>query len=138
VTVVLIMEIDRCSAHEAVADRRDPWEGEVIQQESKLGPQHRRQGRIPAIRLLGGSGRRYAGIGASRGDRQGRHPRRQRQKGDVVKGWSFARSRSGVARRGPYIRFDENAAVILSRDGDPPGHAHPSARSAGELREKRL
>ena len=72
---------------------------------------------LMCIRVLGGSGRRYANIG------------------DVVKA-VIVRSVHGLKRAdGSYIKFDENAAVIIREDKTPRGTRifGPVAR---ELREK--
>ena len=91
---------------------------------------------IMCIRVLGGTGRRYANIGdvivcavkdASPGGVV--------KKGDVVKA-VVVRSVKGVRRAdGSYIRFDENAAVVIKDDKSPRGTRifGPVAR---ELREK--
>ena len=91
---------------------------------------------IMCIRVLGGSGRRYANIGdvvvawvkkAAPGGRV--------KKGDVVKA-VVVRSVKGLRREdGTYIRFDENAAVIIRDDKTPRGTRifGPVAR---ELRDK--
>ena len=91
---------------------------------------------IMCIRCLGGSYRRYAGIGdvivASVKDAT---PGGVVKKGDVVKA-VVVRSKKGVRRAdGSYIKFDENAAVIIREDGTPRGTRifGPVAR---ELREK--
>ena len=91
---------------------------------------------IMCIRCLGGSYRRYAGIGdvivASVKDAT---PGGVVKKGDVVKA-VVVRSKRGVRRAdGSYIKFDENAAVIIREDGTPKGTRifGPVAR---ELREK--
>ena len=91
---------------------------------------------IMCIRCLGGSYRRYAGIGdvivASVKDAT---PGGVVKKGDVVKA-VIVRSKKGVRRHdGSYIKFDENAAVIIRDDGTPKGTRMfgPVAR---ELREK--
>ena len=91
---------------------------------------------IMCIRCLGGSYRRYAGIGdvivASVKDAT---PGGVVKKGDVVKA-VVVRSKKGVRRHdGSYIKFDENAAVIIRDDGTPKGTRifGPVAR---ELREK--
>ena len=91
---------------------------------------------IMCIRCLGGSYRRYAGIGdvivASVKDAT---PGGVVKKGDVVKA-VIVRSKKGVRRHdGSYIKFDENAAVIIRDDGTPKGTRifGPVAR---ELREK--
>ena len=91
---------------------------------------------IMCIRCLGGSYRRYAKIGdvivASVKDAT---PGGVVKKGDVVKA-VVVRSKKGVRRAdGSYVRFDENAAVIIRDDGNPKGTRifGPVAR---ELREK--
>lgn len=91
---------------------------------------------IMCIRCLGGSYRRYANIGdvivASVKDAT---PGGVVKKGDVVKA-VVVRSKKGVRRPdGSYIKFDENAAVIIRDDGTPKGTRifGPVAR---ELREK--
>ena len=77
---------------------------------------------IMCIRCLGGSFRRYANIGdvivASVKDAT---PGGVVKKGDVVKA-VVVRSKRGVRRAdGSYIKFDENAAVIIREDGTPKG-----------------
>ena len=77
---------------------------------------------IMCIRCLGGSYRRYANIGdiivASVKDAT---PGGVVKKGDVVKA-VVVRSKKGVRRAdGSYIKFDENAAVIIREDGTPKG-----------------
>ena len=77
---------------------------------------------IMCIRCLGGSYRRYANIGdiivASVKDAI---PGGVVKKGDVVKA-VVVRSKKGVRRAdGSYIKFDENAAVIIREDGTPKG-----------------
>ena len=91
---------------------------------------------LMCIRVLGGTGRRYANIGdvivcavkkAAPGG--------QVKKGDVVKA-VVVRSVKGIKRNdGSYIKFDENAAVIIKEDKNPTGTRifGPVAR---ELREK--
>ncbi len=92
--------------------------------------------RIMCIRVLGGHYRRYANIGdvivASVKEST---PGGVVKKGDVVKA-VIVRSKRGLRRPdGSYIRFDENAAVILKDDKEPRGTRifGPVAR---ELREK--
>lgn len=91
---------------------------------------------IMCIRALGGSYRRYANIGdiivAAVKDAS---PGGVVKKGDVVKA-VVVRSHKGLRRQdGSYIRFDENAAVIIKDDKSPRGTRifGPVAR---ELREK--
>lgn len=91
---------------------------------------------LMCIRVLGGSGRRYANIGdivvacVKKGT-----PGGVVKKGDVVKA-VIVRSVHGIRREdGSTIRFDENAAVIIKDDNTPTGTRifGPVAR---ELREK--
>lgn len=79
--------------------------------------------KLQCIKVLGGSKRKYAGIGdiivcsvkeAS--------PTGKVKKGDVVQA-VVVRTRKTVAREdGSYIRFDENAAVLLNKQGEPIGN----------------
>ena len=88
------------------------------------------------IRVLGGSGRRYANIGdVIVASVKKAAPGGVVKKGDVVKA-VVVRTVSGVRRDdGTYIRFDENAAVLIKEDKTPRGTRifGPVAR---ELREK--
>ena len=90
---------------------------------------------IMCIRVLGGSGRRYAGIGdVVVASVKKATPGGQVKKGDVVKA-VIVRSVKGLKRAdGSYIKFDENAAVIIKEDKTPRGTRifGPVAR---ELRE---
>ncbi len=90
------------------------------------------------IRVLGGSNRRYAGLGdiivATVKDAI---PGGNVKKGDVVKA-VVVRTRKQTRRAdGSYIKFDENAAVILKNDGEPRGTRifGPVGR---ELRDKKF
>lgn len=92
--------------------------------------------KVMCIRVLGGSFRRYANIGdiivCSVKDAA---PGGVVKKGDVVKA-VVVRSTKGIHRKdGSYIRFDENAAVVVKDDKSPRGTRifGPVAR---ELREK--
>ncbi len=91
---------------------------------------------IMCIRVLGGSGRRYANIGdVIVASVKKATPGGVVKKGDVVKA-VVVRSVKGVRRDdGTYIRFDENAAVIIKEDKNPKGTRifGPVAR---ELRDK--
>ena len=91
---------------------------------------------IKCIRVLGGSRRKYGNIGdvivASVRKTQ---PGSAVKKGDVVKA-VIVRSAKGVRRAdGTYVRFDENAAVLIRDDKNPRGTRifGPVAR---ELRDK--
>ena len=93
---------------------------------------------LMCIRVLGGTRRRYANIGdiivASVKDVT---PGGVVKKGDVVKA-VVVRSRKGARRKdGSYIKFDENAAVIIKDDLNPRGTRifGPVAR---ELRDKKF
>ena len=77
---------------------------------------------LMCIKVLGGSGRRYANVGdVIVCSVKEAIPGGVVKKGDVVKA-VVVRTKSGVRRNdGSVIRFDENAAVILKDDGNPQG-----------------
>ena len=111
----------------------------MIQQESRLKVADNTGAKeLLCIRVLGGSGRRYAGIGdtivCSVKDAI---PGGNVKKGDVVKAVAVRVKKQTRRPDGSYIRFDENAAVILKNDGDPRGTRifGPVGR---ELRDKRF
>ena len=91
---------------------------------------------IKCIRVLGGSKRKYGNIGdVIVASVRKAAPGGQVKKGDVVKA-VIVRSVSGVRRAdGTYVRFDENAAVLIREDKTPRGTRifGPVAR---ELRDK--
>jgi large subunit ribosomal protein L14 len=91
---------------------------------------------IMCIRVLGGTRRRYANIGdVIVASVKKATPGGTVKKGDVVKA-VIVRSKKGLRREdGSYIRFDENAAVIINADKNPVGTRifGPVAR---ELRDK--
>ena len=91
---------------------------------------------IMCVRVLGGSYRKYANIGdIIVAAVKSASPGGVVKKGDVVKA-VVVRSKKGLRRNdGSYIRFDENAAVIIKEDKTPKGTRifGPVAR---ELREK--
>ena len=92
---------------------------------------------IMCIRCLGGSYRKYAGVGdiIVASVKTAIPGGGVVKKGDVVKA-VIVRSKNGLRRSdGSYIKFDENAAVIIKEDGTPRGTRifGPVAR---ELREK--
>lgn len=111
----------------------------MIQQESRLKVADNTGAKeLLTIRVLGGSSRRYAGLGdvivATVKDAI---PGGNVKKGDVVKA-VVVRTRKNTRRPdGSYIKFDENAAVILKTDGDPRGTRifGPVGR---ELRDKKF
>lgn len=77
---------------------------------------------ILAIKVLGGSGRKFAGIGdVIVASVKQATPGGAVKKGDVVKA-VIVRTKSGARRKdGSYIKFDENAAVIIREDKTPRG-----------------
>ena len=91
---------------------------------------------IHCIRVLGGSKRKYGNIGdVIVASVRKAAPGGTVKKGDVVKA-VIVRSKRGLRREdGTYVRFDENAAVIIKEDRNPRGTRifGPVAR---ELREK--
>jgi len=78
--------------------------------------------RVQCIRVLGGHDRRYAGIGdVIVVSVKSALPGASVKKGDVSKA-VIVRTRKEMRRRdGSYIRFDENAAVLLNNQGEPRG-----------------
>lgn len=95
----------------------------MIQQETRLKVADNSGARVvKAIKVLGGSGRKIANIGdIIVCSVQQATPGGVVKKGDVVKA-VIVRSKSGVRRPdGSYIRFDENAAVIIRDDKSPRG-----------------
>ena len=95
----------------------------MVQQETRLKVADNTGAKeLLCIRVLGGSTRRYANIGdiivASVKDAT---PGGVVKKGDVVKA-VVVRSVKGARRKdGSYIKFDSNAAVLLSKQGEPVG-----------------
>ena len=109
----------------------------MIQQESYLkGADNTGAKEIKTIRVLGGSRRKFGNIGdIIVASVRKAAPGGTVKKGDVVKA-VIVRSAKGVRRPdGSYVRFDENAAVIIKDDKNPRGTRifGPVAR---ELRDK--
>jgi len=95
----------------------------MLQQESRLKVADNTGAKeLLTIRVLGGSARRYAGLGdvivATVKDAI---PGGNVKKGDVVKAVVVRTVKETRRADGSYIKFDENAAVILKNDGDPRG-----------------
>ncbi|GBD13217.1 MAG: 50S ribosomal protein L14 [Dehalococcoidia bacterium] len=92
---------------------------------------------IMCFRVLGGSNRKYAGLGdvivASVKDAI---PHAPVKKGDVVRAVVVRVAKTTRRRDGTYIRFDDNAAVILAPDGQNPRGTRVFGPVARELREK--
>lgn len=90
------------------------------------------------IKVLGGSGRRYAGVGdIVVGTVKAAIPGGSVKKGDIVKAVVVRTKKEKRRKDGSYIRFDENAVVLINEARDPRGTRifGPVAR---ELREKRF
>ena len=109
----------------------------MIQQESYLKVADNTGAKeIKCIRVLGGSKRKYGNIGdVIVASVRKAAPGGTVKKGEVVKA-VIVRTKRGVRREdGSYVRFDENAAVIIKEDRNPKGTRifGPVAR---ELREK--
>ena len=122
-----------------IVEKVNKEETSMIQQETRLKVADNTGAKeILCIRVMGGSTRRYASIGdtivATVKDAT---PGGVVKKGDVVKA-VVVRTKKGARRKdGSYIRFDENAAVIIKDDLTPRGTRifGPVAR---ELREKKF
>ena len=109
----------------------------MVQQESRLKVADNTGAKeILCIRVMGGSTRRYANIGdVITATVKDATPGGVVKKGDVVKA-VVVRSKKGARRKdGSYIKFDENAAVIIDANKQPRGTRifGPVAR---ELRDK--
>ena len=109
----------------------------MVQQESYLKVADNTGAKeIMCIRVLGGTGRRYANIGdVIVASVKKATPGGVVKKGEIIRA-VVVRSASGLRRNdGSYIRFDDNAAVIIKDDKSPRGTRifGPVAR---ELREK--
>jgi large subunit ribosomal protein L14 len=111
----------------------------MIQQESRLKVADNSGAReVLCIRVLGGSGRRYASIGdvivATVKDAT---PGGGVKKGEVVKAVVVRTKKENRRADGTYIRFDENACVIINDQKQPRGTRifGPVAR---ELRDKKF
>jgi large subunit ribosomal protein L14 len=111
----------------------------MLQQESRVKVADNTGAKeLLTIRVLGGSKRRYAGLGdvivATVKDAI---PGGNVKKGDVVKAVIVRTKKESRRPDGSYIKFDENAAVILKSDGDPRGTRifGPVGR---ELRDKKF
>jgi large subunit ribosomal protein L14 len=108
----------------------------MIQQESRLKVADNTGGKeILCIRVLGGSTRRYGSVGdVIIATVKSAAPGGAVKKGDVVRAVIVRTSKEVHRRDGSYIKFDDNAAVILDQQRNPRGTRifGPVAR---ELRE---
>ena len=111
----------------------------MIQQESRLKVADNTGAKeLLTIRVLGGSKRKYAGLGDTIvATVKDAIPGGAVKKGDVVKAVIVRVKKETRRPDGSYIKFDENAAVILKNDGDPRGTRifGPVGR---ELRDKKF
>ena len=93
---------------------------------------------VLCIRVLGGSGRRYAGVGdVIVGTVKDALPGGAVKKGEVVRAVVVRTAKERRRPDGSYIRFDDNAVVLINEQKNPRGTRifGPVAR---ELREKRF
>ena len=111
----------------------------MLQQESRLKVADNTGAKeLLTIRVLGGSKRRYAGLGDTIvATVKDAIPGGNVKKGDVVKAVIVRTRKERRRPDGSYIKFDENAAVILKNDGEPRGTRifGPVGR---ELRDKKF
>jgi large subunit ribosomal protein L14 len=111
----------------------------MIQQESRLRVADNTGAReVLCIRVLGGSGRRYASVGDEIvGTVKQAVPAAGVKKGEVVRAVVVRTRKEKRRRDGSYIRFDDNACVLINEQGAPRGTRifGPVGR---ELRERRF
>lgn len=111
----------------------------MIQQESRLKVADNSGAKeVLCIRVLGGSGRRYARVGDTIVvSVKSAIPGGNVKKGDVSRAVVVRTKKEFRRKDGSYIRFDENAAVLLNAQGEPRGTRifGPVAR---ELRERQF
>lgn len=111
----------------------------MIQQDSRLKVADNTGAKeLLCIRVLGGSGRRFAGIGDTIvATVKEAIPGGNVKKGEVVKAVIVRTRKERRRQDGSYIRFDENAAVIIQPSGEPRGTRifGPIGR---ELRDKKF
>ena len=112
----------------------------MIQQESRLTIADNTGGReLLVIRVLGGSRRRYGSIGdVVVGTVKTATPHGAVSKSDVVRAVIVRTAKEYRRTDGSYIRFDDNAAVILDTDGRNPRGTRIFGPVARELRAKRF
>jgi len=92
---------------------------------------------LQCIKVVGNTGRRYSYIGdiivCSVKSAQ---PRSMVKKGDVVKAVVVRQRKERVRSDGTYVRFDENAAVVLQKDSKDPMGTRIFGPIAREVRDK--
>lgn len=109
----------------------------MIQQESVLNvADNSGAKKILVIRVMGGSKRKFGGVGdVVIGTVKEAIPRAEVKKSEIVRA-VIVRTRKEIRRKdGSYVRFDDNAAVLINKENEPRGTRifGPVAR---ELREK--
>ncbi len=111
----------------------------MIQQESRIKVADNTGAReVLCIRVLGGSSRRYAGVGdVIVGAVKDATPGGSVKKGEVVRAVVVRTKKASRRTDGTYIRFDDNACVIIDANRQPIGTRifGPVAR---ELRDRRF
>jgi len=131
--------VERSDRPEDRRDRGNAREPEVIQQETRCKVADNTGAKeVLCIRVLGGSGRRYAGVGdVIVGTVKDALPGGGVKKGEVVRAVVVRTAKERRRLDGSYIRFDDNAVVIINEQKNPRGTRifGPVAR---ELREKRF
>lgn len=110
----------------------------MIQQESRLKIADNTGAReMLVIHVLGGSGRRYAGVGdVVVGSIKVATPNSAVKKSEIVRAVIVRTAKEWRREDGSLIRFDDNAAVILETDGRNPRGTRIFGPVARELREK--
>jgi large subunit ribosomal protein L14 len=110
----------------------------MIQQESRLKVADNTGAReLLVIHVLGGSHRRYGGVGdVVVATVKAATPQGAVKKSDVVRAVIVRTAKEWRRDDGSYIRFDDNAAVILDADGSNPRGTRIFGPVARELREK--
>lgn len=95
----------------------------MIQQETRLRVADNSGAReVLCIRVLGGSGRRYAGVGdVIVATVKQAIPQANVKKGDVVKAVVVRTRKERRRKDGSYIRFDDNACVLIDNNNNPRG-----------------
>jgi large subunit ribosomal protein L14 len=112
----------------------------VIQQESRVRVADNTGAReVLCIRVLGGSGRRYARIGdIIVGSVKEALPGAPVKKGDIVRAVVVRTAKEKRRSDGSYIKFDDNAVVLIETNTRNPRGTRIFGPVARELREKRF
>jgi len=110
----------------------------MIQQESRVKVADNTGARVLlVIHVMGGSKRRYGAVGdVIVGTVKSATPQGAVKKSEIVKAVIVRCSKEWRREDGSYIRFDDNAAVILDADGQNPRGSRIFGPVARELREK--